>query len=266
MSTAVTLVCGALVQLWSYMDDHGREDDSLDLSPEEIDELVGLPGFSGLMPEDWLEVLDDGRTKLPDFQAHNGVEARRKALTAQRVAKHRSAQAEADVTQQRYASVTAALPDQTRPDQTRSKKVPSEPVERGRSTDVIERLFEHWRLEHDHRHARLDDRRRKAIRRALATYSEADLRLAISGYRNSPHHMGMNDRGTRYDSIELMLRDAAHIDAGIRFHREPPKKPESAIERVLNGGECDQQRQPAIDGDMEATGFDVRGLLASGIR
>lgn len=119
-NAAVTLVCGALVQLWCYMDDHGREDDTLDLSPEEIDELVGVPGFSRLLPEDWLEVLEDGRTKLPDFQQHNGVEARKKALTAQRVAKHRATTAKAPVTQERYASVTGALPDQTRPDQTKT--------------------------------------------------------------------------------------------------------------------------------------------------
>ena len=31
------------------------------------------------------------------------------------------------------------------------------------------------------------------------------------------------DRSTVYDSIELMLRDAEHIDAGLKFHVEPPQ-------------------------------------------
>jgi hypothetical protein len=42
-----------------------------------------------------------------------------------------------------------------------------------------------------------------------------------TGY--SPHHMGQNDRATRFDDIGLLLRDAAHIDAGLRFHTDPPR-------------------------------------------
>lgn len=84
------------------------------------------------------------------------------------------------------------------------------------------RVFEHWRKTHGHPKATLDAKRRKLIGRALESYSEADLCLCITGYLNSPHHMGQNDRATKYDDIELFLRDAKHIDAGIRFHAEPP--------------------------------------------
>lgn len=87
------------------------------------------------------------------------------------------------------------------------------------------RVFDHWKTVHDHPRAALDDKRRRLIRRALTAYSEADLCAAISGYRNSPHHQGKNDTGTVYDSIELILRDAAHIDAGLRFHGQPPLGP-----------------------------------------
>lgn len=115
----VTLLLGALAQLWMYADSYLREDDTLDLGPDEIDQLVGIDGFCQMMPEDWLEVIDEHRVKLPGFHEFNGTEAKKKALTAKRVARHRIR----NVTQGRITDTSAcnvgALPDQTRPDQTR---------------------------------------------------------------------------------------------------------------------------------------------------
>jgi len=88
--------------------------------------------------------------------------------------------------------------------------------------DAVQRVFDHWRQVHGHDRAMLDAKRRRLIRDALKLYGEADLCLSISGYLNSTHHMGQNDRNTRYDSIELLLKDAKHIDAGLRFHAQPP--------------------------------------------
>jgi hypothetical protein len=79
------------------------------------------------------------------------------------------------------------------------------------------RVFQHWQSAHDHPQAKLDEKRRKVIRRALKTYPEEALRSCIEGYKLSPHHQGKNATGTVYDSIELMLRDAQHIDAGIKL-------------------------------------------------
>ena len=103
------------------------------------------------------------------------------------------------------------------------KKVPTEPVERSRSTEGVETVFRHWQSVHSHPTAKLDDKRRRVIRTALSNYTADELCEAISGYRNSPHHMGQNDRNTVYDSIELLLRDASHIDAGLKFARDPPR-------------------------------------------
>lgn len=98
--------------------------------------------------------------------------------------------------------------------------------------EVVERVFDHWRTVHQHPTAKLDEKRRRLIRAALKGYAEADLCEAIAGYRNSPHHMGQNDRGTRYDSIELFLRDAKHIDAGLAFARNPPRTDLSTLTRA----------------------------------
>lgn len=83
-------------------------------------------------------------------------------------------------------------------------------------TDVTA-VFDHWKAEHKHPKAQLDDKRLKLIRVALQSYSAEQLCQSISGYKKSPHHMGQNDRKTVYDDIEIFLRDAKHIDAGIKF-------------------------------------------------
>lgn len=82
--------------------------------------------------------------------------------------------------------------------------------------DAVE-VFEHWKATWNHPKSALDPKRTAAIKRALKGYSVADLCASISGYQNSPHHTGQNERQTVYDDIELFLRDSSHIDAGLRF-------------------------------------------------
>lgn len=132
------------------------------------------------------------------------------------------------------ASVSEVLaPDMDRIGRDRiGPKVPTEPLS-GDAPDreVVDRVFEHWRTVHGHPQAKLDAKRRKLIRDALKGYSEADVCQSISGYKNSPHHQGQNDRATVYDAIELLLRDAKHIDAGLRFYRDPPRTDLSSLTR-----------------------------------
>lgn len=85
------------------------------------------------------------------------------------------------------------------------------------AADGVTDVFDHWKSEHNHPKAKLDEKRRKLIRNALKNYSADDLKRCISGYKNSPHHMGQNDRQTVYDDIENFLRDAKHVDAGLKF-------------------------------------------------
>lgn len=244
---AVTLVCGALARLWCYADSHIRDDDTLDLSPEELDDLLGVPGFCALMPSDWLSDMGDGRVELPGFTGKNGVEAKKRALTAKRVNEHRKRKS---VTE----SNAAALPDQTRPDQTRPDQKDNTPMSAaptarpgstGNATDLealaadlgtdpddVRRVFAHWQTEWGHPRAALDAKRRRLIRDRLKSgYSADDLCRAISGYRNSPHHCGQNDRATVYDDIGLFLRSAGHVDAGLRFAEKPPRTDQSKLTR-----------------------------------
>ena len=102
----------------------------------------------------------------------------------------------------------------------------------------IEIVFEHWRTTHGHPQASLDEKRRGIIRKALKHYSAATLCQSVTGYTNSPHHMGQNDRATKYDSIELLLSDAKRIDAGLKFYAEPPSS-QSALTRKNQNATAD---------------------------
>lgn len=117
-----------------------------------------------------------------------------------------------------------------------NKKKNSAPTERcpaERDGSAIAAVFEHWKLVHEHPKAKIDIKRHRVIRAALANYTADQLCEAISGYRNSPHHMGLNDRNTRYDDIGLFLRDSAHIDAGLRFAKDPPLKFSALTQRNI---------------------------------
>lgn len=110
----------------------------------------------------------------------------------------------------------------------------SKPKPNGKTpSEAIDRVFDHWRSTHNHPRSNLDKKRRKLIAEALHVYPEADLCQSISGYKNSPHHTGTNDTNTRYDDIELLLRDAKHIDAGLKFYAEPPRTDLSAQTRRI---------------------------------
>jgi hypothetical protein len=61
-------------------------------------------------------------------------------------------------------------------------------------------------------HVRLDEARRRRINNALKTYPLEDVLDAVEGWRFSPHHCGENDRGTVYNDLDLLLRDAKHIE------------------------------------------------------
>lgn len=82
------------------------------------------------------------------------------------------------------------------------------------SGDVV-RVFDHWKSVHAKPRSKLDEKRKKLIRTALKIHSADDLCRCIDGYKRSPFHQGKNERATIYDDIELFLRDAKKIEAGL---------------------------------------------------
>lgn len=122
----------------------------------------------------------------------------------------------------RVLGAGSRIKDQGR-DQGRDQGVPTEHVAVATVVSDIEQVFTHWATEYGKPRAKLDAKRRRAIGNALKAYTVDDLLKSVSGYKNSPHHMGQNDRRTVYDDIELMLRDAKHVDAGLNFYANPPR-------------------------------------------
>jgi hypothetical protein len=76
----------------------------------------------------------------------------------------------------------------------------------------VQTVFDAWRESTGHLRARLDDKRRKRIKNALKSYPLTDVVAAVRGWRHSPHNRGENERATAYNDIDLLLRDAAHIE------------------------------------------------------
>lgn len=88
----------------------------------------------------------------------------------------------------------------------------------------IAQIFEHWKTVMNYPNARLDDARKIIIRKALsAGYSAEQLCYAIRGCSVTPHNMGDNERGQRFDGLHIILRDADQIDRFIRHYQEPPR-------------------------------------------
>lgn len=102
-----------------------------------------------------------------------------------------------------------------------------EPVraERVDNSELIS-VFEHWAQTMHHPNAKFDEKRRKIIRAALKWgYTADQLKTAINGCALTPHNMGENDRGERYDGLHVILRNGDQIDRFIRHSHAPPVLP-----------------------------------------
>lgn len=82
---APVTIFGALVMMWCHADQHADEKGVMvGYTSEDIDSLVGLPGFCAALPEDWISFTDDGWVQLPDYSRHNGDSAKKRAQAANR--------------------------------------------------------------------------------------------------------------------------------------------------------------------------------------
>jgi hypothetical protein len=88
-ATTVT-VFGALVTLWCLGDTHANDEGLLHgYTAEDIDALVGIPGFCDALPADWIDISGEW-VKLPDYQEHNGTTAKARAQATKRKRRERT--------------------------------------------------------------------------------------------------------------------------------------------------------------------------------
>lgn len=86
-------VLGCLVYIWSVADMHADGECLPHMTTEVLDQMVDLPGLSDqLIRVEWMRVQDDG-LYLPNYQEHNGANAKRRALEAKRKGSVREASA-----------------------------------------------------------------------------------------------------------------------------------------------------------------------------
>jgi hypothetical protein len=75
------------------------------------------------------------------------------------------------------------------------------------------------------------------IRKWLDVYPASELVRSIRGYGMSPHHNGQNDRGAKYLSLELFLRDAKHVEDGWSYLAAGPPTPRPGKPRAYSNAE-----------------------------
>lgn len=82
-----------------------------------------------------------------------------------------------------------------------------------------QRVFEHWVRVRKKPPTTLfsPERKRKVLARFADKFTVDQLCKAIDGVASSPHHRGENDRNTVFDDLELICRDAKHVEQFLAF-------------------------------------------------
>jgi hypothetical protein len=111
------------------------------------------------------------------------------------------------------------IEERQRRDTSNSKKSEALPEQ---SPDETTQVFEFWKLKLNHPQAKLDQKRKLAIQKALKSHGIDTTMLAIDGCSKTPWNVGENPNGTIYDDLTLILRDAANIERFASHSKNPP--------------------------------------------
>ncbi len=102
---------GKLLRIWIWADANCADGEPIAVPDSFIDRLARKRGFARAMRKaGWLAVTQ-GALHFPNFQRHNGVTAKARAVTARRVTKHRERNA-ASVTNVTPEPLTTPLPEE----------------------------------------------------------------------------------------------------------------------------------------------------------
>lgn len=95
-------------------------------------------------------------------------------------------------------------------------------LQAGISKTILE-IFEFWKKTLGHPTAKLDEKRKQCIRHGMKLgYSISQLCEAITGCSLTPHNLGHNDRGQRFDGLHIIFKSADNIERFIFNARSPP--------------------------------------------
>ncbi len=105
-------------------------------------------------------------------------------------------------------------------------------VEQKPLDDDVMTIFCYWKKIMESPGSVMDEKRIKLIVNALKNYSPADICKAIRGCSKSPHNMGQNEQKTKYNGLNLILRDAEHIDRFIALDAGNARPASETIEQT----------------------------------
>lgn len=92
--------------------------------------------------------------------------------------------------------------------------------EEGSKGDAPAEVISYYKTKHPR--ARPGEKEKKLVRARLADgFSAEDLKQAIDGNHASDFHQGKNDRGKKYNTLELIMRDASKVQSFIENHTKP---------------------------------------------
>lgn len=118
--------------------------------------------------------------------------------------------------------------------------------------DVVPEVFAYWQKVMNSPRSKLDKKRIDLIRSAIKLgYTPRELCEAIKGCSRSPWNMGKNDRNTKFNSLELILRDAGHID----------KFMELAGKEVIGEETIEQRNARIMDEFLRGPGSDDPNII-----
>jgi uncharacterized protein YdaU (DUF1376 family) len=116
---------------------------------------------------------------------------------------------------------TVELASQTQPSEEKKSDDVEKPV--SKNQQLANEIFEHWKTVMNHPRSVLGDKTSKLISARLKEGFTVDMmKQAIDGCSKTPHNMGQNDRNTRYDSLDLILRDSGNVNRFIANAENPP--------------------------------------------
>lgn len=83
-------IVGGLMSVWCIFDSHSTDGFLQGYTLESLDSLTGWPGFSeAMVAVGWLAVKDGLGLEMPEFDAHNGQSAKKRAIDTRRKKKQR---------------------------------------------------------------------------------------------------------------------------------------------------------------------------------
>ena len=210
---------GHLVTLWLNVLRHSPDGDMDDWTEDDIAHYAGWDGdphlfVSSLIQTAWIDI-DEDRCVIHDWDEHSDRlrVAKIRKQNRERQKKFREKKTASPVSN---ALVTRDITlsnggEERRGDEKRGGEK--------RGEDIL-RVFEHYRKYHPRAHKKPNNKSQewKKIQARLAEGSSVeDLFLAIDGCHISPYHQGENERGRKYDTLELIVRDGSKVNQFIEI-------------------------------------------------